>query len=247
MKICLISDIHCEFYDRTELLEMIPSEGYDILLLLGDISEDAGFIQRICQKITDKPIIYVLGNHEFYGNAFSGMPVIEASYHDLENIYDNLTVFSSKFNYVQAGGYVFFGGTNWPNIPVNDQFGISRCIHDFRTGNVSIDESVYSKIELDNNMDAYFNLVYDVNKTYIGLSHFIPGEFACAEHWKGNSLNCYFVSPIRFNIIEKCDYWLFGHGHDPINTIVEGCNFISNPLGYPHEGNNEWKPLIMEI
>ncbi len=216
-------------------------------MLLGDISENPKFIQRICDKITNKPIIYVLGNHEYYGNPHSGMASTESNYHDIEKIYDNLTVFSSKFNYIDIDGTIFLGSVNWPDIPVNDQFNISRSINDFRTGNISIAESVYSKIQFDKDIEAYLDLTYDENKTYIGLTHFIPGEFACAPQWKGHSLNCYFVSPINFDIFSRCNYWLFGHGHDPINTIVEGCNFISNPLGYPHEGNHEWQPLIIEL
>lgn len=242
MKICVISDIHVEFYDEISLLELIPTEGYDLLLLLGDISENPDFIHKICKKI-NLPIIYVLGNHEFYSPLNKGFNYIEYSYKNLENVYENLTVFTSKANWKDFGNYRFFGGTNWPYISPSNELMIYNGINDFRTGNVTINNCNSSKILFDKDL----KVLTQTKKILIGLSHFIPETFCSHPRFINSEFNVYFVSPIEYNIFSKCRYWFFGHGHDPININKEGCNFISNPLGYPFEKNHSWEPLILDI
>ena len=63
MKIQLLSDLHLEFKD----LDKSITTGADVIVLAGDIHKKANAIPWINENIpTGVPVIYVLGNHEFY-------------------------------------------------------------------------------------------------------------------------------------------------------------------------------------
>lgn len=60
MKIQIISDLHQEF-GSTDLF----FENADIVVLAGDINLGTKGIEWIKLKIEKKPVVYVLGNHEY--------------------------------------------------------------------------------------------------------------------------------------------------------------------------------------
>ncbi|MCH2209521.1 MAG: metallophosphoesterase, partial [Lentisphaerales bacterium] len=61
MRIQVLSDLHIEDQDFT-----IPETDADVIVLAGDIHEGTRAIPWIKAQ-TDKPVIYVAGNHEYYG------------------------------------------------------------------------------------------------------------------------------------------------------------------------------------
>ena len=65
MKIQVLSDLHIEF----ETFEF-ESNDADVVVLAGDIHIKDKGVAWALENIKDKPVIYVLGNHEFYGKAY---------------------------------------------------------------------------------------------------------------------------------------------------------------------------------
>jgi len=37
------------------------------------------------------------------------------------------------------------------------------------------------------------------------------------------------------HLVDKCDYWLYGHTHQPVQTSLLDCQIYSYPIGYPRE------------
>lgn len=94
MKIQIISDLHQEFG-----LSDLSFDNADVVVLAGDINLGTKGIEWIKTKIPDKPVIYVLGNHEYYKGSYpktlnkikeasknSNVKVLEDSFVDIENI-----------------------------------------------------------------------------------------------------------------------------------------------------------------
>ena len=76
MKVQYMSDLHLEFADMP-----IPDVAGDVLVLAGDIHVGANAIPWIeqCAHVF-KDVIYVLGNHEYYGQKMWKLPdAIQAS------------------------------------------------------------------------------------------------------------------------------------------------------------------------
>ncbi len=65
MNIQLFSDLHLEF-ERYEA----SFQNADVLVFAGDIEIGVKGIKWLENLATDKPIIYVLGNHEYYINTY---------------------------------------------------------------------------------------------------------------------------------------------------------------------------------
>lgn len=243
-KVCLVSDLHSEFHDHQKLYDCIPEDGYDILLLLGDLSESPSFVAGICDKIKDKPIIYVLGNHECYSKFGGTFKDHENLYIDYERTYKNLKVIGSKSDFIDIGNYRFFGSTGWPEIPPMEAYSIQRSISDYYYKKLTISMSNDFKWSQTND----FKVLVDTDKTLIGLTHFIPHIDLVNEKFINSPLNVYFVSPIDYNIYSKCKWWFFGHAHDPTDNVnIDGCTFVSNPYGYPHETSSNYKARIIEL
>ena len=104
MRLRILSDLHLEFFDGNREL---PEVEADVVVLAGDIHRKCEGLAWARHQFPDTPIIYVPGNHEFYGTC---MPLLrdelalEAERLDIE-LLDNRAV---TFN-----GVRFYGTTLW--------------------------------------------------------------------------------------------------------------------------------------
>ena len=64
MKIHIISDLHLDLGTLD-----LPSTDADVVVLAGDIRPKIGGLKWIRETIKDKPVVYILGNHEFWGGS----------------------------------------------------------------------------------------------------------------------------------------------------------------------------------
>jgi 3',5'-cyclic AMP phosphodiesterase CpdA len=62
MKLRVLSDLHLEFLDWTP-----PAVEADVVVLAGDIHGGVRGVEWARRQFPDTPVIYVPGNHEFYG------------------------------------------------------------------------------------------------------------------------------------------------------------------------------------
>jgi predicted phosphohydrolase len=65
MKIQVLSDLHQEFG-----VPQITFEGADLVLMAGDINLGTKGIEWIKSAIDKLPVIYVVGNHEYYKGSY---------------------------------------------------------------------------------------------------------------------------------------------------------------------------------
>jgi len=104
MRLRVLSDLHLEHFDGHR--ELPPAEA-DVVVLAGDIHRRAEGLAWARQQFPDLPILYVPGNHEFYGTS---MPLLrqelalEAARYDIE-LLDNRSV--------TIGEVRFYGTTLW--------------------------------------------------------------------------------------------------------------------------------------
>jgi len=72
VRVQYLSDIHVEFHaDGGEsFVDSLDPTGIDVLVLAGDIAVGKGIgpaLDRFCTRYRDARVLYVHGNHEFYG------------------------------------------------------------------------------------------------------------------------------------------------------------------------------------
>ena len=65
MKIKIISDLHQEFG-----ISDLDFSNADLIILAGDTNLGTKGIEWVKRNIPDKPVIYLLGNHEYYKGSY---------------------------------------------------------------------------------------------------------------------------------------------------------------------------------
>src|SRR5882672_7457991 len=101
MKIQLFSDVHLETGPFQP-----PHTNADLIVAAGDISEGLAGVEWL--RTLDKPVIYVGGNHEAYGQ-----PDILENYQKLKQASEGTSVHFLEREALVVNGTRFLGATLW--------------------------------------------------------------------------------------------------------------------------------------
>jgi Icc-related predicted phosphoesterase len=254
MKIHLISDLHCDFSPyRNEF----PDEA-DVVVIAGDVAEDIKHLRDICNYNSMHDIIFVPGNHDFYGGSIEVRLMMFA---ELENECKNLKVLYNQS--ITIGDVDFFGTTLWSNMNAYPEhqyhmkqwypvgLSDSRYIYDW-DADMMIAEFNLAKRSIEEFLDAP-----SLNKKVV-ITHFSPSLNSVHERFKNDvPFNSYWCNSLQTKLITKADIWMHGHVHNVFDYEVfsyetlESCRVVCNPRGYVSKygiENLEFDPtLILEI
>ena len=131
MKLLVLSDLHLEFAPFVPDPAIV--QAVDVVVLAGDISNGTKAISWARQAFGSKPVVYVAGNHEFYGFHWIKL---------LDQLREQAAVHGVHFLECQAAtfeGVRFLGATLWTNFelfgPARKEQAMreaARCINDFQ-------------------------------------------------------------------------------------------------------------------
>lgn len=244
MKIQIASDLHAEFKTDTWKLE---NAGADVLILAGDIVclEREPSLKTVLEYLAPKwkHVIYVAGNHEFYGsNLWSGTSLIRDETNEIWNFrfLDN--------EWAKIDGVNFYGGTGWFPDRENDPMAWHSRFHmnDFR-----LIEHIARDAPTWNN-EFVINLEKNLVEPDIIISHHLPHKRCISERFQNIALNAYFLADFD-DLVEtvKPKLWVYGHSHDTQDFKIGRTRLVNNACGYPREQNNSHnnfrKDLVIEI
>ena len=255
MKVQIVSDLHLEFLSTDQVKEVADRITYktpaDILILAGDIcSWSEKRIDRLdtfLDKVvnTYDNVLYVLGNHEYYGCSYSEVQIIKRK---LEYEWDNLSILDNEEISIDSLGDIttFYGTTLWFEETVEasmkrQYLNDYRCIRDF-TPDVWCREAI-----------KFIKLIPDDEGKKVLITHHVPHSRFISEKYVGNEMNCFYLNEIG-KYLNKFDLVTFGHSHESVDQqFSDRCKAVSNPRGYVDsvgaEGSNdkfEYK-LIVEV
>jgi Icc-related predicted phosphoesterase len=232
MKLQIMSDLHLEFPGSK--YKYLENAGADILVLAGDITSleniDAARneIGWFCSN-WDK-VVYVPGNHEFYGTS----PTIAlANLRILEQEHPNLNCIITKIHTTT----LWFGD----DPSVTDRH--KRSLNDFKK------ISDFEPWVYEENTQARLILRREVQIGDIIVTHHAPSYMSVPTKYSGSILNRFFVSDCE-DIIEahQPSLWIHGHMHDSTDYLIHNTRVVCNPKGYPHEPNYKFdSSLVISI
>ncbi|MDE1943603.1 MAG: metallophosphoesterase family protein [Betaproteobacteria bacterium] len=263
MKIHLLSDLHLELssypYDQEALRQA------DVVVLAGDIDVGTAglfFAEELLQVAPHLHVVYVAGNHEFYG---FDLPKTLASFQEL--MHDHPQIHFLENQEVMIGGVRFLGATLWTDFklytegPEDDfgvqlnkeaaKFGLNDFSAIFNTGRLfTTDDALALHREsaawLREKLDTPFD-----GKTVV-VTHHAPSEGSVAARFYEHPLTPCFVSQLD-HLVAQADLWLHGHTHDSFAYNVGGTRVVCNPRGYAYDTNSlpenlDFRPdLLIEI
>ena len=233
MKLHILSDLHTEFQEFSP-----PETDADVVILAGDIGVGLDGIAWAAREFPELPVVYVPGNHEFYGYDIGFVDQLKAAAHPNIHVLDN--------NTLDIDGVRFLGCTLWTDFKLNGEGEVwfaqqraKRLIEDFdliRNGGRRFTPE--DSVQLHEASKTW--LVVELERKFEGptvvVTHHLPASTSIAKRYANDSLNPAFASSLE-DVIQnyRPELWIHGHTHIPCDYELFDTRIICNPGGYPGE------------
>jgi predicted phosphodiesterase len=238
MKLNVLSDLHLSLSPLG-----IPENDADVVVLAGDIARPKESIAWALGFA--KPVLYVPGNHEFYGGSIAGTIA------ELKRLSAGSTIHVLAEDEVIIQGVRFLGTSLWTDFML---FGeghkraeamqeAQRFMRDF--SRIRIDDAPFTpeaSAALFRQQASWLagKLAERHTGPTVVVSHHAPSPKSIHPRFAGSLLNACFVSNAE-DLIERSDarLWIHGHTHDSFDYRVKDTRVLCNPRGYARNGVDE--------
>ena len=247
MRIHAISDCHIEFGK----FRHNPPE-CDVAILAGDIGVGAMALPWISETFIKHGIqvVYVVGNHEFYGRDLSTHLI------DLEKKCTDRGIIFLNNKAVEIGDVTILGATLWTDYNMYGNYPIAmldaqRNLNDFNNIKLNGEKLFAEDIRVLHQESVEFLTSY-VNKPgkKIVVTHHAPSEFCVAPKFIGDLLNPCYASRLESLICNlEAEIWIHGHRHDSVDIMINKTRILCNPRGYAgYQLNSNFNSqLVVEV
>ena len=246
MRIHVLSDLHLEFSDRHPPLAL-PETGADRVDIAGDIHVGARAFDWAERSFRDQTVLYVPGNHEYYGGDLAGVGRdlrARAARSPNVRLLDN--------DCLALDGVRFIGSTLWTDF---DLFGRERAgeamreslrhLVDFRAIRSANGRCLTPEETIDLHRAARAFLEASLAEPFDGptvvITHHAPHPGSLHPRWAQHLTSAGFVSDLQA-LMGRAELWIHGHTHDGFDYRVNGTRVLANPMGY--RTSNWWESQV---
>jgi Icc-related predicted phosphoesterase len=241
MRLHILSDLHLSVAP----LE-VPRVAADVVVLAGDIARPTEAIAWASGF--DAPVLYVPGNHEFYGGAIDGTVA------ELRALCAGTNVELLERDEVFVGGVRFLGTTLWTDFRLNGDA-------EARDGAMQLAQTLirdFSRIRRHAAAPAPFTPadsaeLFEAQAAWLSdrlaqpnacptvvITHHAPSARSVPARFADSPLNPAFASAAdRLVDGGRALLWIHGHMHDSFDYVANGTRVLCNPRGYAKDGVNE--------
>lgn len=248
MRIRLLSDLHLEFESfRYE------HQGEDVVVLAGDIDVKGKALAWAKESLAQVPVLYVLGNHDFYGKAYPRLlDTLKA-----EAAGSNVSVLENDV--VTIEGTNFFGCTLWTDFALHGDPRIygAHCqsvMTDFKRIRFSNNFSKLRSVDvagIHRTSRAWLDqaLAARAGERNVVITHHAPSARSLPEAFFEDDASAAYASALDEMVERHAPaLWLHGHEHASADYRIGACRVVTNARGYPDEPNAAFDPnLVVEI
>lgn len=221
----------------------IPDTDADIVILAGDVARPQEAIAWA--KGFKQPVLYVPGNHEFYGNS------IGATVQQLRTLTLGTNIHILDNDVISLHGIRFLGSTLWGDFNLYGTgterttaiMQAKKLIYDFSRIQSDLNpETPFSPLEFEtlfarNRLWLAQQLDQAVDSPTVVITHHAPSRGSIHPRFEGSPINACFVSDSDYLLDDnKVALWIHGHTHDGFDYEVNGTRVVCNPRGYMKEG-----------
>jgi Icc-related predicted phosphoesterase len=231
-KFYFVSDLHLEFNPSVKkLLESFPQA--EILIIAGDICpvyKDKGKRLKeflLYAKDKYKTIIFIAGNHEYYGCEYKRDEVVEI----LKKISEETKTHFLHREKKIINDIEFIGATLWSRIEDRAIYQIA----DFRSGVFKTKEDYIKEYIYDS--DFLRNTLEEKSEnTRIVITHHLPTYHLIHKRFQNSLVNSAFFTERLYTFnLNNVKYWICGHTHEYAKFRKDNTLLIVNPVGYKDE------------
>ena len=250
VRLHVLSDLHLEFGSPAP-----PAADADVVVLAGDIARGTAGVQWASEWAAGRPVLFVAGNHEFYGSSLTG--VIAA----LRSAAAGSSVHFLEDRELEIDGVRFLGCTLWSDF---DCDGLER-----RAESMALCERVVRDYHLIfDEVNGASLTPADTRARHLASRRWLTGRLG--RHFDGPTVVITHHAPLILRRLplaamralagaftsdlseligaEHEALWIFGHTHRAADLERDGARVLSNPRGYPHEPVEAFDPaLVVEL
>lgn len=237
MKLNVLSDLHLTVASLAR-----PDNDADVVILAGDIARPAEAIAWAAPFA--RPVLYVAGNHEFYGSS------IDDTRAALARESEGTCVRVLDDDVVVLGGVRFVGTTLWTDFLLDGaerrdeaMREAQRFIRDF--SRIRVGDRAFSPEDSAERFAMHRGFLARTLATpfdgpTVVITHHAPAPPSVHARFRGSSLNGCFVSDLTSMLDgARAKLWIHGHTHDSFDYAVNGTRVLCNPRGYALKGVDE--------
>jgi len=241
MKLQLQLKLESDTHNEMRGFNSIKESDADVLVFAGDIDVGVRGIKWALEisEQQNKPVIYVAGNHEFYGHNYTKLLADmrafakpHAKLHFLEN------------DEVVIDGVRFLGATLWTDYLGDKSTSrsynmreLGMCLNDHRV--IRFDERKFEpedalKIHQQSVKWLEDKFADDFKGKTVVVTHHGPSLHCAHLDYGLDHISAGFLSDLD-RLVEMSDVWCFGHTHSSLDIKIGKCRLVSNQKGYPRE------------
>jgi predicted phosphodiesterase len=250
MKIHILSDLHIEFESFYP-----PRTGADVVVLAGDIHIGKKGIDWAKATFPSQPVLYVLGNHEYYSRAYP------KHISDLKELAAGTNIHVLENDLLVIDNIVFLGCTLWTDFGLFDApkiagYHATQTMTDYQEIRInpqyrklrSLDTAVIHSKSLRWLQTEVENCRRNEEKIVV-ITHHAPSGRSLPEFYRDDILSAAYASHLDdFVAASQAQLWIHGHIHAQQDYLLGKTRIICNPRGYPDEPNESFIPnFVIEI
>jgi predicted phosphodiesterase len=237
MRLHVVSDLHLS---RAGLV--LPGTDADVVVVAGDVARPAAAVAWASG--VGKPVLYVAGNHEFYGGSIDGTRA------SLARLCDGTPVTFLDDGEAIVGGVRFLGTTLWSDFRLDAteaaraaaRDAARRTIRDFT--HIRRDEASEVAFSPEDSARLFAGhaawldrrLATPHDGPTVVITHHAPSPRSIHPRFAGSPVNACFVSDAARLLDGRADLWIHGHTHDSFDYVAGGTRVVCNPRGYVMDG-----------
>jgi Icc-related predicted phosphoesterase len=272
MKVLVLSDLHLEFAP----FEPVPDLDFDVVILAGDIHSPAKrAVQWAADRFRDKPVVYLLGNHEYYDGR------LDKTLAEARREAEGTNVHLLDGDELVIDGVRFLGATLWtdfalaietPEGPISDVARAMKMatnlLNDYaliRTMDESAEPDTWRDKQGRKLQAADTLRIHQAQRAWLQerlsepfagstvvVTHHAPHRGSLAQRYADDWSSGAFVTELPDTFFDVPVLRVHGHTHQQFDYRVRSCRVVSNPRGYVNWSgrieNKEFDPsLIIDL
>ncbi|MEH2472401.1 putative phosphodiesterase [Nitrobacteraceae bacterium AZCC 2161] len=236
MRLWVISDLHMEQTRGWDLPAGAARPDFDVLVVAGDlITRMERGAEWLLKRVTDRPVVYVAGNHEFWGCDIdrtvekARLAAAGTSLHILQS------------NAVVIDNVLFVGATLWTDFELfgNRDLAMSRAAEGMNDYRRIRKRRYLERLRPTDTLARHFEsrdfISHATREAHVQRTVVVTHHGCVREAMKAGTetdiLSAAYTSDCS-DLLEDVDLWIYGHTHESRDFTVGRTRIVSNSKGY---------------